>query len=77
MNRRHADAYGVRNGDLMNLRVESPMCTLVFEELLVRADETSKLEVHLDTDEGNACFLDQAIKVELLKPARCACARVT
>ena len=40
---------------------------MVFEDLLVRADATSKLEVHIDTDEGNACDLDHATKVELLK----------
>ena len=40
---------------------------------LVRADDTSKLEVHLDTDEGNACFLDQAAQVELLKTETCGC----
>ena len=40
---------------------------MVFEDLLVRADATSKLEVHIDTDEGNACYLDAATKVELLK----------
>jgi propanediol utilization protein len=26
-----------------------------------------KLEVHLDTDEGNACDIDHATSVELLK----------
>ena len=67
MNHRHAAYYGVENGDEMNLRVESPACSVVFENLLVRADDTSKLEVHLDTDEGNACFLDAATKVELVK----------
>ena len=67
MNHRDADRYGVKNGDFMKLRIESPQCTVVFEDLLVRADETSKLEVHIDTDEGNACFLDGATKVELLK----------
>ena len=41
----------------------------MFEDLLVRADETSKLEVHLDTDEGNAADLDHATKVELLQAA--------
>jgi propanediol utilization protein len=67
MNQHHASYYGVQNGDEMSLRIESPACTVVFENVLVRADETSKLEVHIDTDEGNACFLDAATKVELLK----------
>lgn len=66
MNQDHARYYGVKNGDRMSLRIEST-CTLVLEYLLVRADETSKLEVHLDTDEGNAADLDHATKIELLK----------
>ncbi len=67
MNVRDAAYYGVNNGDLMQLRVESA-CTVVFENVIVRADATSKLEVHLDTDEGNAADLDHATRVELLKP---------
>ncbi len=67
MNDRDAERYGVKNGDLMRLRIEAPHCTVVMEDLLVRADATSKLEVHIDTDEGNACNLDGATKVELLK----------
>ncbi len=59
--------YGVRNGDRMSLRIEGA-CSLVLEDLLVRADATSKLEVHLDTDEGNAADLDHAAKIELFKP---------
>ena len=66
MNNEHAALYGVKNGDRMRLRIAST-CTTVFEELLVRADATSKLEVHIDTDEGNAVDLDHATKVELLK----------
>ena len=73
MNNCDAERYGVKNGDHMNLRIESPFCTTVFEDLLVRADATSKLEVHIDTDEGNAVFLDGATKIELLKQAPCAC----
>jgi propanediol utilization protein len=67
MSNKDAEVYGVKNGDFMKLRVEAPQCTVVFEDLLVRADATSKLEVHIDTDEGNACFLDSATKVELQK----------
>ena len=66
MNLEHAAYYGVKNGDRMNLRIQSS-CTTLFEDLLVRADAASKLEVHLDTDEGNAADLDHAFEVELLK----------
>jgi putative phosphotransacetylase len=66
MNLDHAAYYGVKNGDRMSLRIKST-CSLILEDLLVRTDATSKLEVHLDTDEGNAADLDHAAKVELLK----------
>jgi propanediol utilization protein len=66
MNLDHAKFYGVKNGARMSLRIQST-CTTVFEDLLVRADETSKLEVHLDTDEGNAADLDHATRVELIR----------
>jgi propanediol utilization protein len=62
-----AEFYGVKTGDTMNLRVNSP-CGAVFEKLLVRAEKGIKLEVHLDTDEGNAADLDHAQSVELFKP---------
>jgi putative phosphotransacetylase len=66
MSNQHAAYYGVTNGERMSLRIDSS-CAVVLRDLLVRADETSKLEVHLDTDEGNACDLDHATKVELLR----------
>ncbi len=73
MSHREARRQGVANGDFMKLRIESGECTTVMENLLVRADDTAKLEVHIDTDEGNACFLDGATKVELLKQEPCSC----
>lgn len=74
MSLRDAEYYGVKSGDMMNLRVESPQCSVVLEDLKVRADEKIKLEVHLDTDEGNACNLDRATKIELLKAGSSGCA---
>ena len=65
--------YEVKNGDRMHLRIESEGCTTVLEDLAVRAGENIKLEVHLDTDEGNAINLEAATKVELIKPHACAC----
>jgi propanediol utilization protein len=66
MNVRDAEFYGVATGGRMNLRVHSA-CPTVFEGLLVRADDSSRLEAHLDTDEGNAADLEHAAKVELFK----------
>src|SRR5262245_63933911 len=48
MSNRDAELYGVKNGEFMKLRVESPQSTVVFEDLLVRADATSKLEVQIE-----------------------------
>ena len=72
MNFADAEHYGVANGDMMQLKIVSHDCTTVFDDVLVRADEAAKLEVHIDTDEGNACFLDGASKVELNKGG-CGC----
>src|ERR1700757_2846292 len=58
--------YGVKDGDRLNLRVKGT-CSSVFEDLLCRLAPASKLEVHVDTDEGNACDLTNATKVELFK----------
>jgi len=67
MNLDDAARYGVKNGDRMSLRIQSS-CSVILEDLLVRADATSKLEVHIDTDEGNAADLENARKCELFKP---------
>lgn len=56
--------YGVKQGDAMKLRVESN-CPIVLEDVIARIDPAFKLEVHLDTDEGNACNLMAAKRVEL------------
>ena len=65
--------YGVKNGEKMHLRIESPGCTTVLEDLVIRAGKGIKLEVHLDTDEGNAVNLDNAVHVELVKARKCPC----
>lgn len=59
--------YGVKNGDRMKLRVLSRDNTVVFEDVVVRYDPKVRLEVHIDTDEANACALDRATKVELIR----------
>ena len=62
-----ASFYGVKHLDLITLLVRAKGCTTRFDDLLVRVDPAFKLEVHIDTDEANACDLDHADKVELFK----------
>ncbi|QDS92810.1 Phosphate propanoyltransferase [Roseimaritima multifibrata] len=72
MNFDDCEYYGVKNGDMMQLAIKSPSCSVTFDDLLVRADKAAKLEVHIDTDEGNACHLDAAESIEL-KPQDGGC----
>ncbi len=65
MNPDDAAFYRVQPGDFMRLRVGGP-CAVTFERLLVRVHQDFKLEVHIDTDEGNACALESDTPVELL-----------
>jgi putative phosphotransacetylase len=57
--------YGVKNGDFMRLRVGGA-CAMTFDRMLARVHADFRLEVHIDTDEGNACALGPDTPVELL-----------
>jgi putative phosphotransacetylase len=66
MHPKEAEYYGIKNGDALRLKVDSS-CPMVFEDIIARVDPAVKLEIHLDTDEGNASDLANAKNVELLK----------
>jgi putative phosphotransacetylase len=57
---------GVKAGDFMKLRVGGEL-GMTFDRLLVRVHADFKLEVHIDTDEGNACGHGPGVPVELVK----------
>lgn len=62
----NAEFYGVKAGDKMRLKIGGP-CAISLDEMLVRVDKAFRLEVHIDTDEGNACDLQPDTPCELLK----------
>ena len=66
MNPTEAAYFGVKQGDMMKLRVGGEAGT-TFNKVHVRIDPTSKLNVHMDTDEANACGLHLTKDIELLK----------
>ena len=49
-----AAGYGLKDGDVVALRVEGPRAT-VLENLVVRSGPAHRLEAHIDKDEANAC----------------------
>jgi putative phosphotransacetylase len=58
--------YGVKAGEFMKLRIGGP-AGITFDRMLVRVSPDFKLEVHIDTDEGNACGLGPGTPVELIR----------
>lgn len=58
--------YGVENKSYMKLRIGGDVA-LTFDRIFVRVDPSFKLEVHIDTDEGNACGFTPQTPCELVK----------
>jgi putative phosphotransacetylase len=61
-----ADFYGVKHGEFMRLKIGGD-CAISLDRMLCRVDQSFKLEVHIDTDEGNASNLQPDTPVELVR----------
>jgi putative phosphotransacetylase len=66
MNPTEADYYGVKHKDLMKLHVGGNAST-TFNRVHVRISPDVRLNLHMDTDEANACGLHLAKEIELIK----------
>jgi len=66
MSKEDMKRYDVQDGDMVKLVVGGE-CGVTFDNVVVRYGEGMKLEVHIDTDEGNACNLQHAERLELIK----------
>jgi putative phosphotransacetylase len=58
--------YGVENKTFMKLKVGGDL-GVTFDRIFVRVDPSFKLEVHIDTDEGNSCGFGPDVPCELVK----------
>jgi acetate kinase len=52
-----ADNFGVSDKDIVEVRIGNDNRSLTFGNVLVRVSPNYKLEMHIDTDEGNAANL--------------------
>jgi len=66
MNPAEATHFGVAKGDRMKLRIGGE-AGVTFNNVHVRIDPTSRLNVHMDTDEANACGIHLTKQIELFK----------
>ena len=64
-----ADAanYGVSNGEIVNVKVETEDRSLVFGDTVVRVRDDFALAMHIDTDEGNAAGIKGSAMGEIVK----------
>ena len=66
MNPTEAAYFGVAKGDRMKLRIGGE-AGVTFNNVHVRIDAASRLNVHMDTDEANACGMHLTKDIELFK----------
>ncbi|MFC7392351.1 phosphate propanoyltransferase [Scopulibacillus cellulosilyticus] len=61
-----AEAFQVRNGEYVQIKVESDR-PVIFNHVLIRVSEKYRLEMHIDTDEANAGLISGGQQGRLIK----------
>ena len=61
-----AEAAGVKNGDVVSVKVDNERAT-TYNNVLIRVDPSFTLEMHIDTDEANAAKISTGMKAEIIK----------
>ena len=61
-----AEKYGMKDKDMVKVKVEGPR-GLIFENVLIRVSDTFALDFHIDVEEGNAAGLSNYQMVEVVK----------
>lgn len=62
-----AEQFGVKDKDIVSVKVNTPGRSLTFGDTLVRVHPTFRLTMHIDTDESNAASAGGEVFGELVK----------
>lgn len=62
-----AEALGVKDKEIVNVKVDSPERSLIFGDVVVRVSPKYALAMHIDTDESNAASVTPGMMVEIVK----------
>lgn len=66
MSPKDAEEAGVKNGDIVSVRSKNDRAA-VFDQVLIRVDDSFTLEMHIDMDEANAAGIRQGDCVEICR----------
>ena len=55
-----AEERGLQHHDIITVHVEQGKSSLTYHEMIVRVHPTFRMNIHLDTDEGNACSIPRS-----------------
>lgn len=67
MTPKDAEEFGVKNGEIVGVRVEGNDRSLIFNDTVIRVREDFALAMHIDTDEANAAGLVGSGLGEIIK----------
>ena len=62
-----AEEFGVSNGEIVKLEVNTPERSVIFGDVVVRVRDDFALAMHIDTDESNAGMCSGEIYGEIVK----------
>jgi putative phosphotransacetylase len=62
-----AEQLGVKNGEIVSVKIDTDGRALVFGDVVVRVSETYALAMHIDTDESNAAGCGREQYGEIVK----------
>jgi putative phosphotransacetylase len=65
MTNKDAEIFGVKNGDYCKVKISGEKST-IFENVLIRINDSWQLQIHLDTDDANAANVRDETYVEFL-----------
>lgn len=66
MTTKDAEYYGVENGQIVSVKVETDGRTTTFGDTVVRVSDSYALAMHIDTDEANAAAVAGSAKGEII-----------
>ncbi len=66
MSLQDAKNLGVKDGDIVSLQVDGPRGGLL-NNVVIRANDSSALECHVDTEEANAMSITSSTKLKIVK----------